>query len=100
MAAAFFFVTRKIQPKRPGGWPTQAWLWLESACSSTSGGLPNRRIFSNTTTWESGCTTALDYTEQISWLLFLKYLDNWGKEKAYESGPLLIFRPVSGLPNS
>ena len=24
---------------------------------------------------ESGCTTELDYTEQSSWLLFLKYLD-------------------------
>jgi hypothetical protein len=24
---------------------------------------------------ESGCTTELDYTEQTSWLLFLKYLD-------------------------
>ena len=25
---------------------------------------------------EAGCTTELDYTEQTSWLLFLKYLDN------------------------
>lgn len=24
---------------------------------------------------EDGCTTELDYTEQTSWLLFLKYLD-------------------------
>ena len=24
---------------------------------------------------EAGCTTELDYTEQASWLLFLKYLD-------------------------
>jgi type I restriction enzyme M protein len=24
---------------------------------------------------EAGCTTELDYTEQDSWLLFLKYLD-------------------------
>lgn len=24
---------------------------------------------------EAGCTTELDYTEQSSWLLFLKYLD-------------------------
>ena len=24
---------------------------------------------------EAGCTTELDYTEQTSWLLFLKYLD-------------------------
>jgi hypothetical protein len=25
---------------------------------------------------EAGCTTELDYTEQTSWLLFLKYLDD------------------------
>jgi hypothetical protein len=24
---------------------------------------------------EAGCTTELDYTEQTSWVLFLKYLD-------------------------
>jgi type I restriction enzyme M protein len=28
---------------------------------------------------EAGCTTELDYTEQTSWLLFLKYLDDLGK---------------------
>ena len=27
---------------------------------------------------EAGCTTELDYTEQTSWLLFLKYLDGLG----------------------
>ncbi len=27
---------------------------------------------------EAGCTTELDYTEQTSWLLFLKYLDELG----------------------
>ena len=25
---------------------------------------------------EAGCSSELDYTEQISWLLFLKYLDD------------------------
>lgn len=25
---------------------------------------------------EAGCATELDYTEQTSWILFLKYLDN------------------------
>jgi type I restriction enzyme M protein len=31
---------------------------------------------------EAGCTTELDYTEQSSWLLFLKYLDDleWDKK--------------------
>lgn len=30
---------------------------------------------------EAGCTTELDYVEQTSWILFLKYLDNLEKEK-------------------
>jgi type I restriction enzyme M protein len=31
---------------------------------------------------EAGCTTELDYTEQTSWLLFLKYLDDLEAERA------------------
>jgi type I restriction enzyme M protein len=31
---------------------------------------------------ESGCTTELDYTEQSSWVLFLKYLDDLEMERA------------------
>ena len=31
---------------------------------------------------EAGCTTELDYTEQTSWMLFLKYLDDMELEKA------------------
>ena len=34
---------------------------------------------------EAGCTTELDYTEQASWLLFLKYLDDLEKDKADEA---------------
>jgi len=34
---------------------------------------------------ESGCTTELDYTEQTSWLLFLKYLDGLEQDKASEA---------------
>jgi type I restriction enzyme M protein len=34
---------------------------------------------------EAGCTTELDYTEQTSWLLFLKYLDDLEHEKALEA---------------
>ena len=34
---------------------------------------------------ESGCTTELDYTEQTSWLLFLKYLDGLEEDKATEA---------------
>jgi type I restriction enzyme M protein len=31
---------------------------------------------------EAGCTTELDYTEQTSWMLFLKYLDDLERERA------------------
>ncbi len=34
---------------------------------------------------EAGCTTELDYTEQTSWLLFLKYLDGLEHDKAIEA---------------
>ncbi|HEU4653137.1 MAG TPA: N-6 DNA methylase [Steroidobacteraceae bacterium] len=33
---------------------------------------------------EAGCTTELDYTEQTSWLLFLKYLDGLEQDKQTE----------------
>ena len=34
---------------------------------------------------EAGCTTELDYTEQTSWLLFLKYLDGLEREREMEA---------------
>ncbi len=34
---------------------------------------------------EAGCTTELDYTEQTSWLLFLKYLADLEQDKAMEA---------------
>jgi type I restriction enzyme M protein len=34
---------------------------------------------------EAGCTTELDYTEQTSWLLFLKFLDGLEQDKAMEA---------------
>jgi len=34
---------------------------------------------------DAGCTSELDYTEQSSWLLFLKYLDALEREKADEA---------------
>ncbi len=34
---------------------------------------------------EAGCTTELDYTEQTSWMLFLKYLDDLEQEKALQA---------------
>ena len=35
---------------------------------------------------DAGCTSELDYTEQSSWLLFLKYLDALEQDKAMEAG--------------
>src|ERR1700683_3855499 len=34
---------------------------------------------------EAGCTTELDYTEQTSWLLFLKYLDDLEQDRVTEA---------------
>ena len=34
---------------------------------------------------EAGCTTELDYTEQTSWLLFLKYLDGLEQDRSDEA---------------
>ena len=34
---------------------------------------------------EAGCTTELDYTEQTSWMLFLKYLDDLEQERAMDA---------------
>jgi type I restriction enzyme M protein len=34
---------------------------------------------------EAGCTTELDYTEQSSWVLFLKYLDDLERHRANEA---------------
>jgi type I restriction enzyme M protein len=34
---------------------------------------------------EVGCTTELDYSEQTSWVLFLKYLDGLGEGKGTEA---------------
>lgn len=34
---------------------------------------------------EAGCSSELDYTEQTSWMLFLKYLDDLEQERAMEA---------------
>lgn len=34
---------------------------------------------------EAGCTTELDYTEQTSWMLFLKYLDDLEQERKLQA---------------
>ena len=45
---------------------------------------------------EAGCTTELDYTEQTSWLLFLKYMDGLELDKADEAALQLH---ITGLPD-
>ena len=47
---------------------------------------------------EAGCTTELDYTEQTSWLLFLKYLDDL-EEGLLDSSKLtrIIIDPQNSL---
>lgn len=42
---------------------------------------------------EAGCTTELDYTEQTSWMLFLKYLDDLEQERALQAD--LVGKPYS-----
>lgn len=44
---------------------------------------------------EAGCTTELDYTEQTSWMLFLKYLDDLEKERSMEAE--LVGKPYEYL---
>ncbi len=34
---------------------------------------------------EDGCSSELDYTEQSSWMLFLKYLDDLEQERVMEA---------------
>ena len=50
---------------------------------------------------EAGCTTELDYTEQTSWLLFLKYLDGLEQDQADRSragGEEIHLHPRQALP--
>ena len=50
-----------------------------------NGGSRFEQVFKNIddVLWkEAGCTTELDYTEQTSWLLFLKYLDDLERERS------------------
>ena len=33
---------------------------------------------------EAGCSSELDYTEQSSWMLFLKYLMTWNRKRRWK----------------
>ena len=64
--------------------------------SSGEGGALFEQTFKNIddVLWkEAGCTTELDYTEQTSWILFLKYLDDLEQSRAMEAE--LVGKPYS-----
>ena len=46
---------------------------------------------------DAGCSSELDYIEQTSWVLFLKYLDDFGRcpelSCRFESVDMIIMRP-------
>jgi len=44
---------------------------------------------------EAGCTTELDYTEQTSWMLFLKYLDDLEDDRKQKAE--LAGKPYSNI---
>jgi len=49
---------------------------------------------------EAGCTTELDYVEQTSWLLFLKYLDDLEERRAVEADLAgRTYKPIIDAPH-
>ena len=46
---------------------------------------------------DAGCGSELDYVEQSSWVLFLKYLDDLEKERESSAGPTRILGDMHRL---
>lgn len=44
---------------------------------------------------DAGCSSELDYVEQTSWILFLKYLDDFEKDKKTAAEP--AGKPYAGI---
>jgi type I restriction enzyme M protein len=44
---------------------------------------------------DAGCSSELDYVEQTSWILFLKYLDDFEKDK--KTAAELSGKPYAGI---
>jgi type I restriction enzyme M protein len=82
---------RVVPPRSPAPTPLTLRIPTDSPIKKSSQGnrLPVfERAFKNiddVLRKEAGCTTELDYTEQTSWLLFLKYLEGLEEERAMEA---------------
>jgi hypothetical protein len=66
--------------------------------SGRNGGSTFEQTFKNIddVLWkEAGCTTELNYTEQTSWILFLKYLDDMEQSRAMEAE--LVGKPYARI---
>ena len=71
---------------------------LPTRNSGRNGGSTFEQTFKNIddVLWkEAGCTTELDYTEQTSWILFLKYLDDMEQSRAMEAE--LVGKPYTRI---
>ena len=71
---------------------------LQTRNSGRNGGSAFEQTFKNIddVLWkEAGCTTELDYTEQTSWILFLKYLDDLEQSRAMEAE--LVGKPYTRI---
>jgi len=78
--------TKRAAKKRTG--KKNARKSKDKGTSADRGGSQFEQTFKNIddVLWkEAGCSSELDYTEQTSWLLFLKYLDDLEQEKAMEA---------------
>ena len=71
---------------------------LATRTTGRNGGTSFEQTFKNIddVLWkEAGCTTELDYTEQTSWILFLKYLDDMEQSRAMEAE--LVGKPYARI---
>lgn len=83
-----------INPREPRAQPSPP----PARISGRNGGSPFEQAFKNIddVLWkEAGCTTELDYTEQTSWILFLKYLDDMEQSRAMEAE--LVGKPYTRI---
>ena len=87
-----FLLDSGIRARMKGLLPQPRFCGIISICSVKKKYFRNHSMFEQAfkniddVLWkEAGCTTELDYTEQTSWLLFLKYLDDLEQDKSTEA---------------